>query len=56
MTVFLREPLTGALNACVALAEIAILFFMSLYLASLHDVNAATGQVLSIRRRQTTVP
>jgi len=28
----------------------------SLYLASLRDVNAATGQVLSIRRRQTAVP
>ena len=32
--------------------EIAIL---SLYMASLRAVNAATGQVLSIRRRQTNV-
>ena len=37
----------------VGYAEIAIL---SLYLASLRDVNAATGQMLSIRRRPTTVP
>jgi len=29
---------------------------MSLYLASLRAVNAATGQLLSTRRRQTTVP
>ena len=28
---------------------------LSLYLASLRDVNAATGQLFSIRRRQTTV-
>jgi len=26
------------------------------YMASLHDVNAAIGQVLSIRRRQTPPP
>jgi len=37
----------------VGQAEIAIL---SLYLASLHAVNDATGQVLSTRRRQTMVP
>ena len=37
----------------VGQAEIAIL---SLYLTSLRVVNAATGQVLSIRRRRTTVP
>jgi len=29
---------------------------LSLYLASLPAVNAATGQALSIRRRRTTVP
>jgi len=34
-------------------AKITIL---SLYLASLRAVNAATGQVLSRRRRRTTVP
>jgi len=37
----------------VGWAEIAIL---SQYLASMRAVNAATGQVLSIRRRRTTVP
>jgi len=34
-------------------AEIAIL---SQYLASVLAVDAATGQVLSIRRRRTTLP
>jgi len=29
---------------------------MSLYLASLRAFNAATGQMLSTRRRQTTIP
>ena len=52
MTIFHQEPsLTRASNA--GEAEIAIL---SQYLASLRAVNAATGQVLSIRHRQTTVP
>ena len=37
----------------VVYAEIAIL---NLYLASLRADNAATGQVLSTRRRRTTVP
>jgi len=37
----------------VGLAEIAIL---SQYLASMRAANAATGHVLSIRRRRTTVP
>ena len=38
---------------CSGYAEIAIL---SLYLASLPAVNAATSQVLSTRRRRTMVP
>ena len=50
-------PVTGASNADGVIGmrhEIAIL---SLYLASLRSVNAAgTGQVLSIRRRRTTIP
>ena len=29
---------------------------LSLYQASLHALNSATGQVLSIRRRRTTIP
>jgi len=49
----LPPPLTMASNTGGVWTEIAIL---SQYLASLRAVNPATGQVLSIRHRQTTVP
>ena len=58
MAIFRREPpppLTGR-RMQVGLAEIAILSLHLSLLASPRGVNAATGQVLSIRRRRTTVP
>jgi len=58
MAIFRREPspLTGVSNAGAVGREIAI---VSLYLASLHAVNAATSQVLSTHvpwHRRTIVP
>ena len=53
MAIFQREPfppLTGASNAGGVGRN------RDSYLASLRGVNAATGQVLSTRRRKTTVP